>query len=224
MASSNNRLPLVGQPAVADFLPLRIRELHEGRRNRHRLAIATLVVASVCAGAYFSSLSMLNVATDSLAAERKATEQIQLAQSSYSDIISLMNESRILGLAYYVASEPEVDWQTLLGLILKPMSGGAKITSIDMGGAASSTLSDSDPLSGQSIIVTVDVNLTGKTYEGIEYFLLDARQWPGYLNAEVKDMQRTASGYVATLDVHLGTASLVDDAKHKQVLEGKVTQ
>lgn len=224
MASTNNRLPLVGQPAVADFLPQRIRELHDGRKNRHRLAIATLVISVICAGAYFSSLAMLNLATDSLVAERKATEQIQLAQSSYSDIISLMNESHILGLAYYVASEPEVDWQTLLGLILKPLSGGAKITSIDMGGNSSTSSNASAPLSGQSITVTVDVNLTGKTYEGIEYFLLDARQWPGYSNAEVKDMRRTATGYVATLDVHLGLAALVDDAKHKQVLEGKVTQ
>jgi hypothetical protein len=223
MPSMQNRLPLVGQVAKADFLPPEIKDLHDGRRNRHRLGIATLIVASVCATAYFSSTAALNVATDSLAAERKATDQIQAAQSSYSDIVSLLHESRILGLSYFVASEPEVDWPRLIGLILRPLSAGAKITSIDLTGTSSSSSAGTAPLSGQSITVTVDVDLNGSTYEAIEYFLLDAHQWPGYSNAEIKDLHRTATGYVATLDIHLGLAALVDDAKHSQMLEDKAT-
>lgn len=65
--------------------------------------------------------------------------------------------------------------------------------------------------------------MAGLTYEAVEYFLLDARQWPGYSNAEVKDLQKTATGYVATLDVHLGLSALVDDARHRRILEDKVT-
>jgi len=224
MPSSQNKLPLVGQVAVADFLPPRIKELHDGRLNRHKLAISTLIVTVVCAGALWASVAALGVATDSLVAERKATEKIQVAQSSYSDIISLMHESRILGLAYYIASEPEVDWPKLLGLILKPLSGGAKITSIDLSGTSSAGGSATAPLSGGAITVTVDVELTGNTYEAVEYFLLDARQWPGYSNAEVKDMHKTATGYVATLDVHLGLEALIEEAKHSDVLNDKAVR
>jgi hypothetical protein len=223
MASQQNRLPVAGQLPQADFLPPHVKELHDGRRNRHRLAIATAIVATVCGAAMLMSVAALNVATESLAAERLATQKIQVAQSSYSDIISLVHESRILGLAYYVASEPEVDWPTLVGLILRPLSGGAKITSIDLSGTSSATTVDTAPLSGQSITVTVNVDLVGNSYSGIEYFLLDARQWPGYSNAEIKEMHRTPTGYVATLDVHLGLAALVDDSRHRQLLEDKVT-
>lgn len=224
MPSSKNRLPLVGQVAVADFLPPSLKELHDGRRNRHKLAVATLVVSVISVGSLLASSAALNAASDSLAAERKATDTIQIAQSSYSDIISLMQESRILGLAYYVASEPEVDWPTLFRLILRPLSGGAKITSVDLTGTSSSSSIATAPLTGQSITVTVDVDLTGKTYEAVEYFLLDARQWPGYSNSEVKDLHKTATGYVATLDVHLGLAALVADADHRAVLEDKVSK
>lgn len=222
MAKDQNRLPQVGQVAMADFLPVSIKELHDGRRNRHRLAVSTLIVTLVCVSALVTSNLALSVATESLSAERRATEKIQVAQSSYSDIISLMHESRVLGLAYYIASEPEVDWPTLIGVILKPLSGGAKITSIDLVGTSSGSTGDTAPLTGQSITVTVDVNLTGNTYEAVEYFLLDARQWPGYSNAEVKDLHKTATGYVATLDIHLGLQALVDDDKHRQVLEDRV--
>ena len=223
MPSAQNRLPLVGQVAVADFLPQSIKDLHDGRRNRHRLAVSTLVVSVVCTSALLASVSALNAATESLLAELSATNEIQIAQSSYSDIVSLMSESRILGLAYYVASEPEVDWPRLLGLVLKPLSGGAKITAIDLSGTSSGTVISEAPLTGQAITVTVDVDMAGLTYEAVEYFLLDARQWPGYSNAEVKDLQKTATGYVATLDVHLGLAALVDDARHRRILEDKVT-
>lgn len=221
MPSSQNRLPVVGQVAVADFLPPHIKELHDGRRNRHRLAVSTVVVAAICGAALWASAATLAMATDSLAAERKATDKIQSAQASYSDIISLMRESKMLGLAYYVASEPEVDWPKLLGLLLKPLSGGAKITSVDLSGTSSASGLTTAPLSGEMITVTVDVDLSGKTYQGIEYFLLDARQWPGYSNAEVKDMHMTATGYVATLDVHLGLEALVDDAKHREILNDR---
>jgi hypothetical protein len=224
MPSPQNSLPLVGQVAVADFLPPRIKDLHDGRRNRHKLAIATLIVTAISVTAFLASNAALNVATESLMAERKATDKIQIAQSGYSDIVSLMHESRVLGLAYYIASEPEVDWPTLLGLILKPLSGGAKITSIDLTGTSSSRAATTSPLTGQSITVSVAVDLTGQTYEAVEYFLLDARQWPGYSNAEVTDLHKTATGYTATLDVHLGLAALVDDAKHRQVLEDRLTQ
>jgi hypothetical protein len=224
MPSPENSLPLVGQVAVADFLPPRIKDLHDGRRNRHKLAIATLIVTAISVTAFLASNAALNVATESLMAERKATDKIQIAQSGYSDIVSLMHESRVLGLAYYIASEPEVDWPTLLGLILKPLSGGAKITSIDLTGTSSSSAATTSPLTGQSITVSVAVDLTGQTYEAVEYFLLDARQWPGYSNAEVTDLHKTATGYTATLDVHLGLAALVDDAKHRQVLEDRLTQ
>lgn len=224
MPRAQNKLPPVGQVAVADFLPPHVKELHEGRQNRHKLAIATLFVSAVCGVALWASSLALGVATDSLIAERKATEKIQSAQSSYSDIISLMRESRTLGLAYYIASEPEVDWPQLLSLLLKPLSGGAKITSVDLSGTTTPGDAASAPLSGSAITVTVDVDLSGKTYEGIEYFLLDARQWPGYSNAEVKEMRKTATGYVATLDVHLGLEALVDDAKHKAILEDRMGQ
>jgi hypothetical protein len=224
MPSKQNRLPLVGQAAVADFLPPRIKDLHDGRKNRHKLAILTLIVTMVSAGALWASVAALDISTKSLVAERKATEKIQVAQSSYADIISLMHESRILGLAYYIASEPEVDWPKLIGLILKPLSGGARITSVDLTGTSAQGGASTAPLSGQAITVTVDVDLTGNTYEAIEYFLLDARQWPGYSNAEVKDMHKTATGYVATLDVHLGLEALVDQARHQDVLEDKVAK
>jgi hypothetical protein len=224
VANERNRLPAVGQVASADFLPVEVKELHDGRRNRHKLAILTLAVTLVCVSALATSNVALSVATESLAAERTATEKIQVAQSSYADIISLMHESRVLGLAYYIASEPEVNWPTLIGVILKPLSGGAKITSIDLVGTSSGTTADTAPLSGQSITVTVDVNLTGNTYEAVEYFLLDARQWPGYSNAEVKDLHKTAGGYVATLDIHLGLQALVDDEKHRQVLEDRLVK
>ncbi len=224
MPSPQNSLPLVGQVAAADFLPPRIKDLHDGRRNRHKLAIATLIVTAISVTAFLASNAALNVTTESLVAERKATDKIQIAQSGYSDIVSLMHESRVLGLAYYVASEPEVDWPTLLGLILKPLSGGAKITSIDLTGTSSSSAATTAPLTGQSITVSVAVDLTGKTYEAVEYFLLDARQWPGYSNAEVTDLHKTATGYVATLDVHLGLAALVADADHRAVLEDRATK
>jgi hypothetical protein len=224
VANERNRLPAVGQVASADFLPVEVKELHDGRRNRHKLAILTLAVTMVCVSALAASNFALSVATESLAAERNATEKIQVAQSSYSDIISLMHESRVLGLAYYIASEPEVNWPALVGVILKPLSGGAKITSIDLVGTSSGSAADTAPLSGQSITVTVDVNLTGNTYEAVEYFLLDARQWPGYSNSEVKDLHKTAGGYVATLDIHLGLQALVDDEKHRQVLEDRLVK
>ena len=222
MDKAKNQFLSVGQPAIADFMPQRIKDLHDGRQNRHNLAIATLIVTTVCASIFAVTSAWLAVADSSLQAERSSTEKILIAQSSYSDIVSLMNESRILGLSYFVASEPEVNWPLLVRQLLRPLASGVNLTSIDLTGTSSGSGGAVAPLTGQAITVTVAVDLVGNTFEGIEYFLLDARQWPGYSNAEITEMHKTPTGYVATLDIHLGLEALIDESKHQAILQDKV--
>lgn len=219
MPKKTNLLLTVGQPAVADFMPQRIKDLHEGRKNRHNLAIATLIVTAVCASIFATTSAWLSVADASLRAERSSTEKILVAQSTYSDIISLLNESRILGLSYFVASEPEVNWPVLVRQLIKPMPSGVSITSVDLTGINAGAAAAASPFTGQAITVTADIYLEGNTFQGVEFFLLDARQWPGYMNAEIADMHKTAGGYVATVDIHLGMDALIEDAKHKAILQ-----
>ncbi|MEY4060734.1 MAG: hypothetical protein RIQ31_396 [Actinomycetota bacterium] len=219
MPKKTNLLLTVGQPAVADFMPQRIKDLHDGRKNRHNLAIATLIVTAVCASIFATTSAWLSVADASLRAERSSTEKILVAQSTYSDIISLLNESRILGLSYFVASEPEVNWSAVVRQLIKPMPSGVSLTSVDLTGVNAGAAAAASPLSGQAITVTVDIYLEGDTFQGVEFFLLDARQWPGYMNAEIADMHKTAGGYVATVDIHLGMDALIEDAKHKAILQ-----
>jgi hypothetical protein len=219
VAETKNLLLNVGQPAVADFMPQRIKDLHDGRKNRHNLGIATLIVTVVCAAIFATTSAWLAAADTSLRAERSSTEKILVAQSTYSDIISLLNESRILGLSYFVASEPEVNWPVLVRQLIKPMPSGVNITSVDLTGVSAGAGAASSPLSVQAITVTVDIYLEGNTFQGVEFFLLDARQWPGYMNAEIADMHKTAGGYVATVDIHLGLDALIEDSKHKAILQ-----
>jgi hypothetical protein len=220
MANQSKIYPKIGDTPRADFLPPQVKILHDARSNRRRLGLATAVVAIVSAASFFACQSLLFASQGNLENARAQTDQILTEQSQYSDIVSLVDESKKLGAAKVVTSANEVDWSEMSKQIMNALPAGARIRELRMYGISSvetSTVADQATRAPQ--LATINVSIDTPTFAGVEYFLLDARQWPGYLNSSVASVQISATGFKANLLIGLGQGALVsanqseDDAK-----------
>jgi hypothetical protein len=203
MTKKLNRMPIPGAVPRADFLPDRIRVLHDGRKNRFRLAVATLLVVLVSASGYFASRSLFLDNQAKVAHSRLITERILSREGRYSDVLAMVQESKQLRSSYTVASQTKVSWGTLLTRISRAIPAGGAIKSVNL--AAPSALESSTvtaPLSGRPLLVTATISLSSPTYSGVEYFLLDARQWPGYSNAVIGGVSKKGADYQASLTIY----------------------
>jgi hypothetical protein len=209
MASSSNLQPKVGQIPKADFLPPRIRQLHEARWNRHKLAIATVLVSAICAVGYAMSYTAHQSSEAKLLAAQAHTQSILNAQSHFSDIVSLLNQSNRLDSALTVVQEKDVEWKSLIGLMQKSIPQGGRIANLALNGFSSlESPTGVEALSGKTVAVTVNVTLESPTYQGIEYFLLDSRQWPGYLNGTLGSISEKETSFVGELNILLDANAL----------------
>ncbi|WP_138315761.1 hypothetical protein [Rhodoluna limnophila] len=209
MANKLSRMPRVGQTPRANFLPPRIKALHEARQARHRLALVSLLVLVACGLGYAGVQSLKFTSEANLFTARDETTEILTEQAQYSDIVLLIDESRLLNSAVTVAKAAHVDWSHLIGHIHDAVPDGGRILSLNLS-APSSTESPTvvEPLTGKPIIVTAKVSMFTPTFAGMEYFLLDARQWPGYSNALVTELNQKSNGFEATLTISLGVEAL----------------
>lgn len=209
MATKAKDLPVLGAAPRADFLPPKIRELHEGRKNRHNLAIASLAVASLCAIASMLANAQLFASETRLSMVETATSDILTQQSHYSDIVELINDSANLNAAYTVVSEKEIDWAVLVRQIKKAVPAGGSILELALTAPSSNeSPTVTAPLTGQDILVSAKVGMSVANFQDVEFFLLDARQWAGYSNATITSMVKKPTGYVATVVVNLGIGVL----------------
>ena len=210
MPNKAKELPELNATPRADFLPPRIRELHDGRKNRHNLAIASLSVASLCAIATMLANAQLFAAETRLSMAETQTSEILTQQSHYSDIIELIRDSANLKAAYAVVSEKEVDYGKLLRQVKKALPAGARLNELSLV-SPSSTESPTNkaPLTGQDILVSAKVGMNVNNFQDVEFFLLDARQWAGYSNATITGMTKREKGYTATVVVNLDLGALM---------------
>lgn len=126
---------------------------------------------------------------------------------------ALVEESSRLDSAVVVASEPEVDWPAFIALMSKSIPAGGKIKSLNLvAPTAIESTTLTAPLNGEPIVVTAKVTLSSPTFVGVEYFLLDARQWPGYSNTVIDDMNKTEGGYEASVTISFGLGILAGSA------------
>lgn len=209
MASKAKDLPILGAAPRADFLPPAIRELHEGRKNRHNLAIASLAVASLCAIAAMLANAQLFASETRLSNVETQTSDILTQQSHYSDIVELINDSANLNAAYTVVSEKEVDFASIVRQVKKALPAGSTLIELALTSPSSNeSPTITAPLTGQDILVSAKVGMNVATFQDVEFFLLDARQWDGYSNATITSMVKKPTGYVATVVVNLGIGVL----------------
>ena len=213
MPNKVKELPSLNAIPKADFLPPRIRELHEGRKNRHNLATAALAVACLCSIATMVANTQLFAAENRLAVAEEQTSEILTQQSHYSDIVELIRDSQNLDAAYTVVSEKVVDYAKLLRQIKRSLPAGGRLIELSLASPSSTESPTSKaPLSGQDILVSAKVGMSVSEFEAVEFFLLDARQWPGYSNATITSMTKRESGYLATVVVNLGIGALLKPA------------
>ncbi len=204
MASKNNVQPKVGQIPKADFLPPRVRQLHEARWNRHKLAVATVLVSAICAVGYAVSYNAFQGSQANLLAAQAQTQSILSGQSRFADIVALLNQSNRLDAALTVVQEKDVAWKTLIGLMQESLPQGGRIANLSLNGLSSMESTTSvEALTGKSVAVTVNVTLESPTYQGVEYFLLDSRQWPGYVNATLGSITDKGTSFVGELNILL---------------------
>lgn len=209
MSKSLNREPIPGGVPRADFLPSKIRELHDGRKNRHKLAISTLILAALCAVGYSWSQADWLDSGHKLAKSRQVTERILAKESRYSDIVALVQEAKQLRAAGIVTSQSEVAWNSLVNLIAKSLPEGGSLSSIDLSSpSAIESVGVTAPLTGAPLLVNATVTITSPTLKGVEYFLLDARQWQGYSNAVISGVSKQGGKYVGSLTIYLDAAAL----------------
>ena len=209
MSKSLNRVPSLGGVPRADFLPTKIRELHAGRKNRHNLAISTLIVAALCTVGYSWSQAVWSVSDEKLSQSRQVTERILAKESRYSDIVALVQEAKGLRAAQTVTSQSEVAWNSLVNLIAKSIPEGGSLSSIDLTAPSSiESVGAKAPLTGAPLLVNATITITSPSFRGIEYFLLDARQWPGYSNAVISGVSKQGGNYVGSLTIYLDAKAL----------------
>lgn len=214
MAKSSNQLPRVGMSPRADFLPPKVRELHEARWNRHKLAIATVIVSALCAVGYAVALNSYDNSQVNLVAHQNETQKILNSQKKYADILSLTNESNRLDSAMSVVAQRDVAWQPLLGLIKKSLPIGGNLISFSLSGTgAIESAIGSDPISKQPTAVSASIAIQSPTFQGLEFFLLDARQWPGYQSGSITGVQNKNSVYMGVVNVNLGLKVLSNRAQ-----------
>ena len=225
MARVNNVMPRVGHTPVADFLPPRIRELHAARWNRHKLAIATVVVSVFCAVGYFIALANFNASQAHLLQMQNATQRILDSEAKYADVISLTNQATRLDSALSVVHEKDIAWRGLLLLMQKSIPSGGRLVSFSLAGSpATESTKGLDPLTSAAVVVTADVTIESPTFEGVEYYLLDARQWPGYLSGSITGIEQRAGTFVGTLNVTLGKGALSSALSNASTLPGGTTK
>lgn len=209
MTNKLNRLPIPGNVPRADFLPARIRVLHAGRMNRLRLAVATLLVVLISASGYVAARSVFLENQAKVAQSRLITERILSREGRYSDVLAMVQESKQLRSAYTVASQSKVSWGIFLTRINRAIPAGGAITSVNL--TAPSALESSTataPLTGRPLLVTATISLSSPTYAGVEYFLLDARQWPGYSNAVIGGVSKKGADYQASITIYFDATVL----------------
>jgi hypothetical protein len=209
MANSKNAFPRVGQMPSADFLPPKIRELHQARWNRHKLSIATLVVIVVSAIGLLVAQNRYDINQANLVARQNETQRILNLESRYTDIIALGNQSSRLTSALAVAHDKDIAWNGLLHLIQKSIPDNGRIAAFSLTGtgAMESTVG-SDAISHAPVAVVANITLQSPTFQGIEFFLLDARQWPGYQSGSIVSLQKKDSGYLGIMSINLGKGVL----------------
>ena len=218
-------MPALGAIPHADFLPHRIRALHEIRRNRHNLAIASLAVACLCALSAMLANAQLFASETRLSLVETQTADILTQQNHYSDIVELINDSANLNAASTVVSEKEVDWATLLRQIKGSIPASGSLVDVSLTAPASNeTPTITAPLTGQDILVSAKVGMSVPSFQDVEFFLLDARQWDGYSNATITSMVKKPNGYVATVVVNLGIGALEEVKMASAAASAKVTK
>lgn len=210
MPDKAKELPSLNTVPRADFLPPKIRELHAGRKNRHNLAVATLAVAFLCSIATMLANAQLYAAQSRLATAEEQTSEILTQQSHYSDIVELIRDSQNLDAAYTVVSEKVVDYGKLLRQVKRALPAGGRLIELSLTSPSSTESPTSKaPLSGQDILVSAKVGMNVAEFQAVEFFLLDARQWPGYSNATITSMTKRETGYLATVVVNFDIGALL---------------
>jgi len=208
MAKDNGRLPEIGQMAKADFLPPRVKELHEGRKNRHNLAIATLIITVLSVGTLLAFRGAESASVRNLTQIQNDAVKILDHQNAYSDMVSLIQESKDLDAAYVVASERNVDWSLLLGRIQASVPAGGSVTNLTFTSPSSENSPVANGTTGTAPVVVVNVTVASPSMRGVEYFLLDARQWPGYENASITALSQKDGVVTVSMQLNFGAAAL----------------
>lgn len=212
MSNDKNRAPVIGGKAKADFLPPRIQELHDGRKNRHNLAISALVVTAVCGVSMLFVVGIERSSQALLSQQQTESAQILNRQNAYSDMVALTRESNNLSDAYVVASERNVNWSSFMQRIEAAVPSGGSLTNLDMISPASEDSIAAGAGATALTAVTVGATFTSPTIAGIEFFILDAQQWPGYQSSMVSQIGSTQSGYNATVQITFDVTALAPGA------------
>lgn len=214
MANDANRMPEIGRPARADFLPPRIKELHDGRKNRHNLAIAALLATLLSVAALLGFRAVEANSVRNLQAAQNQAMNIMDHQNAYSDMVTLIQESKELDSAYVVASERNVNWADFVAKVQASVPAGGSVTNLTLTSPSSENSPAANGASGSTPVLAANITIFSPSIRGVEYFLLDARQWPGYENASVTALAQKTDGVTVSLQVNFGAAALTPGVSH----------